>query len=122
MALFAQAILLRAELISTGANSAPPAPAALSTAAVETATDAVAGVFMLLQPAAISTLDPSTSIQRSPEVLVMAYSFRRRRGGRRYHDHRRGVCRLALVSLGPVVALAAGGPGRAVVALIAFRA
>ena len=43
-------IFSRAERISSGASSAAPALAALSTAARETATSAVAGVFRLEQP------------------------------------------------------------------------
>jgi hypothetical protein len=64
------AIFWRAEFISTGANSAPPAPAALSTAAVETATEAVAGVFMLLHPALNNRTLPNAQMAPSEWFFI----------------------------------------------------
>jgi hypothetical protein len=70
--LFDKANFWRAEFISAGANSAPPAPLALFTASFDTAMLVVAGTFMLLHPAVSTTaLLPATASQNRKFVFII---------------------------------------------------
>src|SRR6478672_13339031 len=80
MALLASASFCRAESISTGAYCVPPAPAASATAALDTATEAVAGVFMLLQPAArTAAARAAHHVVERIVIFFSSESFRQRR-------------------------------------------
>jgi hypothetical protein len=73
MAWFAKFRLLRAEAISAGANCVPSAPAALSTAALDTATSAVAGVFKLLHPSIKLAVSTHPNASQSLDFLAILY-------------------------------------------------